>query len=386
MELTSFTDYPARRARLFNSVQEAVTTAFPIQNDRYTIQLDDVQYKGPERYSLSDQKKAILGGKSLTRKLAGRWTVTDNATGSVVSKSPARTVMNVPYLTNRGTYIRNGTEYSVSNQFRLLPSVYTRRTDDGKLESQFNVKARTGSPFRVFMEPRTSVFYMRYRGRKVPLYPLLHAMGVEDEALESTWGKDIVKTNRQYLNSPHAARFIKSLTEDKQLQKTAAYGPDVRDKLHGIFNRMELDEDATEATLGRRHRNVTSDTLLDSTRKILRMSRQEAEGDDRDSLEYQTIHGTADFLADKVRQDQQGLARKLLWKVTHHNGAQDRIPASFMDKHVDHLFNLSGLSQVVEEINPMELYDQNQRVVRLGEGGISSVQAVPKEARNVQPR
>ncbi|NDD52541.1 hypothetical protein EBZ39_01460 [bacterium] len=39
----------------------------------------------------------------------------------------------------------------------------------------------------------------------------------------------------------------------------------------------------------------------------------------------------------------------------------------------------------IEEINPSEIFDQQTRVTRLGEGGIGSLDAVPAESRNVQP-
>ena len=45
----------------------------------------------------------------------------------------------------------------------------------------------------------------------------------------------------------------------------------------------------------------------------------------------------------------------------------------------------SGLGMPLEEINPAEIFDQGSRITRMGEGGIPSLDAVPDEARAVQP-
>ena len=401
-DLLDYADYPKMRKLIFDSTQQALQQAFPISNDRYTLTLADVNYKGPEHYTKADEKKARLRGKSLTRRLTGAWIVTDNATGQVVSRSRPRTVVNVPYMTANGTFIRNGVEYTVSKQFRLRPGVYTRITDDGHPESQFNAQPRTGSSFRIFMDPASSVFYMKHKGNKVPLYPVLQAMGVNDDALKQRWSDSILQANRVMAHKPHATSWINKMSspdpnafpvKEEEPKEAAEQIPVVaqspeevkRQRLLSHFDKVRLDPMITAMTLGKPHDRASTDAILDSTDKILRVARREADIDDRDSLLFQTIHDASDFLAEKIRNDQNGHARKMLWKVTGKNGDTNTIPASFMDKHIVHLFDNTGLGQNIEEINPMDPFDQNQRVVRMGEGALPSIDMVPKDARNVQP-
>jgi DNA-directed RNA polymerase beta subunit len=153
--------------------------------------------------------------------------------------------------------------------------------------------------------------------------------------------------------------------------------------LKQYFDGMQLDAEAVKSTLGTPYANVSSAAILDATAKVLKLSRREVEGDDRDSLEFQTVHDAADFMQDKVRFDQNGVLKKIMWKITNKPENMAKIPAGVLDRHVDNLFNVSGLSQVTEGINPIELYDQNQRVTRMGEGALPSIDAVPAEARNV---
>ena len=406
-ELLDYNNYDQVRQNLYDNVLDSVGQAYPIENDKYTLKLTNLAYDNKDRYSLKEQKKAILSDSTLSRKLSGTWELYDKENGALVSKSKPRAVMNVPYLTNRGTYIRNGTEYTISKQFRLRPGAYSRKTDAGIYETQFNVKPKTGYGFRIFMDPATSVFYMKHKTNKIPLYPILQNMGYDDKAMTSMWGRDIYKANKAMENKPHAINWIKKFApKEEDLQKNAGGGhvpailqkmadmdqmktydasDAIRTNLNDYFNKMELDETVTTTTLGQPYRNVTPDAMMASTRKILELSKGKGYTDDRDSLEFQTFHDTADFLSQKIKNDQNGVSQRMLWNLARKRGDMKAIRAGALDAHVDHLFNNAGVSSVIEEINPFDPYDQNQRVIRMGEGGIPSIDSVPKESRAVQP-
>ena len=390
-QLLDFDDYTSARLQLFDKTQIAVQEAFPLENDQYSLSVQDVKYRDPDKYTLSDEKKAVSEGQTLGRRLVGRYVVTDKVTGKVANTSGLRTLINVPYFTQRGTFIRNGTEYAIPKQLRLIPNVYTRHTADGKVESQFNVAPRTGPSFRIQMDPATSLFYMKVSNRKIPLYPVLRKMGVSDEDLKNTWGGGVFKVNQAQRVSPHAINWMRDSIErgEAMLEKQGEENtePDEQDsaKLRAYFNNMGLDPEATTLTLGKPYSNVTPETLLDSTSKILKVSRGQAETDDRDSLAFQTVHDVSDFLPEKIRHDQNRVMRNYLWKLTGKGGDPSVIPSAALDKHSAHLFNTAKIAQAIEEISPLDIYNQNHRVVRLGEGALPSIESAPREARNVQP-
>lgn len=151
------------------------------------------------------------------------------------------------------------------------------------------------------------------------------------------------------------------------------------------FGRLELDPDTVNETLGAPYDRVTPDSLLAASAKTLKINRGEADTDDRDSLEFQIVYDTSDFLRDKIRMDQNRVLRSLLWKVTGRQGELDRVPSGIFDAHADHLFRETGMAQAIEELNPVETVDQNQKITRMGEGALPNLDAVPAEARNVQP-
>ena len=384
--LIDFDDYAAVRTDIYDKLYKSVKNVFPYKNEKYTLVLDNLNYSSPEKYSKKEQKAALLSGKSLNRKLTAGLTVIDNDTNLPVSKVLRKTLFNVPYYTERGTFIRNGVEYTVPKQFRLIPNIYTRNTASGNVEAQFNVRPRTGTSFRIEMDPATSIFSFKTSGRRIPLYPILKKLGIEDTDLINSWGKEIFRKNSEAKPSPHAISWIRS-TSAAELEKTAEEGLEYEKDagLTKYFGKMEVDPEGTLATLGTAYSNVGPEAILDSTRKILRVSRGEDNTDDRDSLQFQTVHDFSDFLSDKLKNDQNGVLRTFLWKLTGKQGQLGFMPSGILDAHTQHFFNNAGLAQYVEEISPMDMYNQNQRVVRLGEGAMGSIDVAPKSARAVQP-
>lgn len=392
-QLLDYSDYPRVRQDLRDKVLQAVQEAPPAENDRFLLRIVNPKFSGKDRHSLKEQKKAIISGHTLSDNLVGNYELVDKETGDIVGRTNQKRIMNVPYLTDHGTYIRNGVEYTIAKQFRLVPGVYTRTTDDGYVESQFNAKPRTGPSFRTYMEPDSGFFYMKYKGRKIPLYPVMRAMGMEPEQMEQHWGKELADKNKTLENSPYAIQFLKQFRPQRDdakeeimqamgQQKEASgtdYNPEMRQNLLNEFAKTELSPRVTRRTLGKEFTNVTPDAIITATRKILDINRGKGETDSRDSLAYQDIYDISDFLSEKIKNDQGGALRKVLWKLTGKNGDMSKIPPSVLDAHVKHLFTATGVAQAIEEINPSDIYDQNMRVSRLGEGALPSIDSAPKE-------
>ena len=195
VEVYRMDDYPKIRKVLFNNVKNAVQQRFPLYNERYTLAIEDVDYDDPEEIDLAKQKQAILDGTSCTRRLRGRWVLRDAATDKEVSRTRRMTLMQVPYITDRGTFIRNGHEYAFSNIMRMEPGVYTKQRDD-EISAQFNIKKGTGAGFNMFLQPNTGIFKIQRETTSVPAYTVLRDMGVTDDQMKSAWGQELFDKNK----------------------------------------------------------------------------------------------------------------------------------------------------------------------------------------------
>jgi len=188
-------DFPKVRAHLYKNTIESLNKRFPLFNDKYELGLENVGYIDPEDFSLADQKKAIMEGKTLGRRVRGTWVLKDINTGKVVQKTKPMTLLKVPYLTERGTFIRNGSEYTFSNILRLQPGVYTRKKDQDEILAQFNAKQGTGTRMDLVFQPSTGVFKFHRGTLNAPAYTVLKDYGITDDQLKKAWGPELWKIN-----------------------------------------------------------------------------------------------------------------------------------------------------------------------------------------------
>lgn len=189
-------DYKQIRTALFDNVKNAVKQRFPLYNDRVTLAIEDVDYDDPDEIDIPKQKQCILEGKSCDRRLRGRWVLRDAATDKVLSQTKRMTLMRVPYMTDRGTFIRNGHEYAFTNIMRLEPGVYTKKRDD-EVSAQFNIQKGTGAGFNMFLTPETGIFKIKRGTTSCPAYTVFKDLGVTDDQMQQAWGKELFEKNKR---------------------------------------------------------------------------------------------------------------------------------------------------------------------------------------------
>jgi DNA-directed RNA polymerase subunit beta len=367
------------RVGIFDAVENQAKQIKPVQNDLYTLGLQDVRYEGPERFSKKDHKQAVLSHGSLARKLRGTWQLIDNKTGNLIANRRA-TLANVPYMTDAGTFVHNGVEYTLAHQLRLRPGVYTREKDNGELEAHVNVLPGKGRMHRYFLDPKTGVFKINIGQAQIPLMPLLKAVGVPEKDIREAWGNELAAINI----AKGDAGTVDKLYSRLVYKPVVGLDPESKQKaIAEEFARMEMDPDVTKRTLGEPIKNLTPDAILKITKKLIAVNRKEAETDDRDSMAFQQVLGPEDLIAERFTKDR-AMVRQLLWKATAKK-TLDHIPTGAFNKAITAALIGSGLGSSLEEINPAEIFDHQTRVTRLGEGGIGSLDAVPVESRSVQP-
>ena len=195
-------DYKTIRGDLFGNVKDAVMRRFPLYNDKYSLAVEDVDYDDPDDFDVDEQKRALLSGKSMTRRLRGKWVLRD-VNGKVVSQTRRMTLMRVPFMTDRGTFIRNGSEYAFTNIMRLEPGVYTKRKND-EISAQFNIKQGTGPGFNMSLNPTTGIFQVKRGTANAPAYTVFHDLGVTDDQMLEAWGNELFEKNKQAGSSDKA--------------------------------------------------------------------------------------------------------------------------------------------------------------------------------------
>jgi DNA-directed RNA polymerase beta subunit len=374
------TDPPTMRKRVFDSALNAAQTMQPVTNARHTLRLSGVAYADPDYFTPRQRKEARLTGGSLGRRLRGTWELLDNATGQVLDNRQM-TVARIPYVTDDGTIVHRGNEWSVGSQFRLRPGIYTRRKTNNELEAHVNVLPGKGRTHKIRLDPASQTFYAEVEQANIPLINLAKILGATDEQLNAAWGDEILTSNKKK-DSP---KWLTSLYEKfvPKADKTATLDQQAK-AIRQAFESMEFDPDINRHTLKGEYPNAGLATLLATTSKLLSLNRGEVDPDDRDEMANQQLMTLDDLVGERLHKDSGGLRRTALWKATQ-SGSLKHLAPGTLSPQLEEILTASGLGKGLEMINPAELLDKRTQVTRLGQGGIGSVDAIPKESRSVQP-
>lgn len=341
-EYRRFGDNTATRKLLFNNVLKTAQSFEPLTNQRHTLTLSDVRYNGPESFSIAEQKKAILNRGTIGRELRGTWALTDNETGEVIAQRKSR-LGSVPYITDRGTFISRGNEFTMANQMRLRPGAFARVKANGELETHVNFLPGKGRTHRIFLDPKTGVFKMNIAQANIPLITVLRAMGVNDKRLRDVWGNDLAAVNMGKQDPRAIGKLYEHLHRGEQSDDEQTR----REQLSEALRIMELDPETTSRTLGRAHTNLTEDAILDITAKLLRVNNGEEGPDDRDALEFQRFVGPEDVFPERIKKARSAL-RLVLWKATAKGNLDNMKPGVFDDAFNAALMS-SGLGQCFDD-------------------------------------
>ena len=382
---TLFTDANTRRKRIREHIIEGIEKTFPMEGKNFSLELAEFKVK-PVVFSPSQQKKALLEKRTLVEPLRGTLHLVDNKTGKIVNKS-TRTLAHVPYLTERHTFIMSGNEYSVSNQVRIKPGVYTRKRDNGELEAAFNLAK--GKNFRLSLDPEKGVLFMQYATTKIPLYPVVTAMGISKAKLSVKWGKELTNINHTY-SAGKESKYLRKL----YVKAIPAYNrepglstDEMVQEIKNTYEQTRMDPNVTKLTLGEKYDKVNAPALVRAAQKLIRVYNDKEKPDDRDSLAFKTLHTAESFMKERIEKDaarnvRAKTIRKLNQNKTNPTVGDMMSPAPFT-KSLHKFLKTSVLSSTPMQINPIEMLDAATKVTALGEGGISSMLAVPDEARDV---
>lgn len=361
---------------------EAIGKQFPVDGRTQTLRLERLEVQDDKSaFDLRSQQEAKVSGETWGVPVIAHLVLRDKETGHEVS---ARTrVAVLPKVTRRYSQIVNGQEYQVDNQWQLKPGAYVRRRTTGQIETQIQSGSRHGlHKADVTFDEDSKEFRLDYKKAKLPLYPLLKALGVEDSSLEKAWGKDILNANRS------ARKADSAVTQFYKTSKNGAEPASVAEATKHLVDTLkqtELRADATEVTMGKPFDHVNGDLLTRATQKMLKVHAG-APPDDRDSLLFKDLRSVGDFSYDKIMAAAPTIRTKIQRKL---NGTatnpRDVVRFDVFDKPIRETFFKNAAAQVAKQVNPVEMVSTAQQTTVMGPGGIQSERQVMDEVKFINP-
>jgi len=368
-----------RRDLIRQQATETIQKVFPFEGKRHSLHVEDVRVH-PAAYTPEDHKMAILQARTLAEPVRGTLVLRDKE-GKVVDKVKNFNLLQLPYYTDHNTFVIGGSTYSVSNQLRMKPGVYTRKRRNEELEASFNLSK--GDNFRVSMDPEKGHFQMEYGTTKIPLYPILRSFGVPDTEMAKHWNKEMVNINRNAFEKKTDQaigklyeRLIPAYNQKPNDDRVAA--------IKAVYETTAMDPEINKRTLGQPLSKVDSASLLAASGKLLKAYSNEADFDERDSLAFKKLMTADDFMRERIQLDARDIKRKVIAKIDSPTVELKRaIPNSPFTRSVHRFLSTSQLSNNPDQINPVEMLDAAVRATSMGEGGIENIRAITPEVRRL---
>lgn len=358
-------DIDGLRKRIFAAIIDKFKNLPALKYGDYELKIENIEL--PEkRYHIKDEVKAILNSGQLDVPIHGEFVLKNNKTGQEMRRRAL--LARVPYMTNHGTFIVNGVSYAIANQLRLRPGIYVRVRDNGEVEAL--VAASGARAHHYELDPVTSKFTLRFGNRSIPLLSVLRALGVSDEAVARTWGRDVFAANAAAARPTDILKLFDAKTPEAANQALKEW-----------IDSVWLDPNVTRITLGTPYSRANAEAILKATEKMLKVYRGEAPPDERDDLFFQKVAGPEHFFAERIPRVHAQMKKYILRAVR--KGNLDVIPSNVYGQAIDDVIYGSGLGELLDEINPGEVLDRLYRVVKTGEGGISDPRRITEAPRNI---
>jgi DNA-directed RNA polymerase subunit beta' len=362
---------------LKDRVSQTIGGLFPIVGKKHTLELKDVNVADTLHIDdIRSQKETKLAGRSWAVPVEATITLKDNKTGKPVDQQTVK-LLSLPKQTRRYSYIVDGQERQIDNQWRLKSGVYARIKDNGELQSQFNLSRGRG--FSLGFDPESRKFTMKYGTSNIPLLPLLHAMDVPHEEIDKRWGTAIATANHATPDQT-LLKFYKAASGKK-----AGSPEEAKQFFRDTFAGTALMPETTRITLGKEYSKVTGPVLLDAATKLLHISQGKAQPDSRDSLMFKELHSTEDFVSERIRQHTKDIMRKLQNNLDRKRKVREIVGPDIFQRPVQTLYTRTSLSNSPEQTNPLEMMSGQMKTTITGEGGIKKEHSISEEAKLVDP-
>lgn len=292
-------------------------------------------------------------------------------------------IIDLPRLTNRGSYIVHGHEYMFPYQKRLRSGAYVRTGQNDELRTFFNLAK--GRNFHLGIHPVKGHFQFQVEStRNLPLYPILRALGVTDAQMVGAWGRETFVQNR--VDDPATTTRVLNAVCEK-MSYGAQPPADPAAGVRAIFDATAVDADNVALSLGHKWPTVTGDMLLAASAKMLKVGRGEAAEDNRESLIHNDVVDLGDYIVERFKDPlfRGRVKRTIAFNLDRRDKIAQIVSRDAFQHPVDSLYTQSELAEAPTQTNPLGMIGDYTRVTVRGEGGIREDNALTKSLRALDP-
>jgi DNA-directed RNA polymerase subunit beta len=386
-------------AGTLSGLEEILTEISPIRDFSDTMQLEFREPKLEE--PKSDVETCREKDLTYCAPLFVTAEFTNNETGEI--KSQTVFMGDFPLMTDKGTFIINGTERVVVSQLVRSPGVYfDRSVDKGSDKYLYGAKIipARGAWLELEVDKRDQVGVRIDRKRRQPVTVLLRALGWDDERIRERWGDYPSITTT--LDKDHIGSSDEALVDI--YRKLRPGEPPSRDAGETLLNNLYFNDKRYDlAKVGRYKVDrklgldvprttgvLTEDDIVATIDYIVRLHAGEEgyETDDIDHFGNRRLRTVGELIQNQVRIGLARMERVVRERMTTQDveaiTPQTLINIRPVVASIKEFFGTSQSSQFMDQTNPLAGLTNKRRLSALGPGGLSRERA-GMEVRDVHP-
>jgi len=302
----------------------------------------------------------------------------------------------VPQMTRNGTFIVNGVERVVVNQFVRAPGVYFEdRPRERKLSATI-IPLKGGW---ITVDYSYSGVDVKINGKKMPLGLFLYAIGWEKEELkevvldkgllETILTKVAVENQEEAIRLVYsklrpgesvsldsARQFINTLFFDESSYNLGKVGR------HKINKKLGLDVDPDTVIM-------TKEDIVGTVNYFVKIDRGEGLIDETDHLGNKRVRSVAELLQERMRNGLKRLEKLIKEQMTLRSdedlSPKDLINVKPLNSTMNSFFGSSQLSQFMDQVNALSEIVHKRKTTALGQGAIRNTRLAKLDVRDVHP-
>ena len=369
--------------KLLDEIKKQVADTFPIvsKNER-TLKVSNLRWdrSGMDVMSnIREQKDAKLKEKSVDSKLMLDVDFLE-ADGTVIDSRRGYTVLSMPHVTKRESYIVGGNEIQVVNQLRLRPGLYTDMKGDDEVETYLNTTA--AGQYKILLDRRRGIIRFKIGSdKKVPVVAVLKALGASDAAIRTTCGElyDInVKATKLDADTTKLLMALNRYAKPGTLEENQAV-------IREFLASKPLDPEVTKLTVGVAIDKIDLQAIESSVRKCVEVSNGRDKPDDKESLAFKSIHSMQDYIPAKLQRSLPNIQRQIGYRMQRGDSVNGVMPSMLLGRVINDFMTTSEFTRYSDQNNPLDMSSISSTTTILGEGGIASMQSVTDKVRAVHP-
>ena len=350
----------------------------------YSMSIEDLSFNlPPGAESISEQSRLKHSSGTLQGYLGGRVIIKD-PDGNVISKSNnLKSLFPVPILTDRGTYIVNGSEKNIVSQMRVKPGVYARKGDNGNVSTNIMTESVTGNyvpNLSILYDPDKVKFEVNVKrgqgGTTFNGLAFFRAMGLSDAQIKSAIGNDYVadqifekgSRSKKTLSDLHKAIVGFPPTEqDPELVKSSI----AMFLARGTFGSGTKN---VQREMNTGDHNLSVETLSGALAKTFAVFRDAKPSDDMDDFRFKEVFDDNDQILQAIRSDWDVVRKQAEEQMekykesTTHNNVRS---IGNIGKGVNTLFSKGKLVRSAEQTNPLAVNALFRQISQGGDGGLT---------------